>query len=95
MLSGTTRDWTHLDEQCGVHGLLATLQVTISNGKLCVVIQCLQNMQTVTFVFGYVHVWCCHKFVCLCIKCIVKGQRAGTCIREVTQVFVVSYVPPI
>ena len=20
----------------------------------------------VTFVFGFVHVWCCHKFVCLC-----------------------------
>ena len=38
----------------------------------------------VTFVFGYIHVWCCHKFVCLCIECIVKGQRAGTCIREVT-----------
>ena len=32
----------------------------------------------VTFVFGYVHVWCCHKFVCLCIKCVVEGQRAGT-----------------
>ena len=32
----------------------------------------------VTFVFGYVHVWCCHKFVCLCV---VEGQRAGTCIR--------------
>ena len=49
----------------------------------------------VTFVFGYVHVWCCHMFVCLCIECIVKGQRAGTCIREVPQVSVVSYVPPI
>ena len=33
----------------------------------------------VTFVYGYVHVWCCHKFVCLCIKCVVEGQRAGTC----------------
>ena len=32
----------------------------------------------VTFVFGYVHVWCCHKFVCLCV---VEGQRAGTCMR--------------
>ena len=35
----------------------------------------------VTFVFGYVHLWCCHKFVCLCIKCVVEGQRAGTCMR--------------
>ena len=43
----------------------------------------------VTFVFGFVHVWCCHKFVCLCIKCVVEGQR------DVTQVFVVSFVPPI
>ena len=32
----------------------------------------------VTFVFGYVHVWCCHKFVCLCV---VEGQRAGTYMR--------------
>ena len=40
----------------------------------------------VTFVFGFVHVWCCHKFVCLCV---VEGQR------DVTQVFVVSFVPPI
>ena len=38
----------------------------------------------VTFVFGFVHVWCCHKFVCLCAK-----------ERYVTQVFVVSFVPPI
>ena len=35
----------------------------------------------VTFVFGYVHVWCCHKFVCLCVKCVVEGQRAVTCKR--------------
>ena len=37
----------------------------------------------VTFVFGFVHVWCCHKFVCLCV---VEGQR------DVTQVFVCMYV---
>ena len=30
----------------------------------------------VTFVFGFVHVWCCHKFVCLCV---VEGQRAERC----------------
>ena len=30
-------------------------------------------------VFGFVHVWCCHKFVCLCIKCVVEGQRAERC----------------
>ena len=33
----------------------------------------------VIFIFGFVHVWWCHKFVCLCIKCVVEGQRAERC----------------
>ena len=62
------------------HGLPATLQVTNSNGKLlCGHLMPTEYADYVTFVFGFVHVWCCHKFECLCIKCVVEGQRAGTC----------------
>ena len=41
--------------------------MTNSNGKLlCSHLMPTEYADYVTFVFGFVHVWCCHKFVCLC-----------------------------
>jgi hypothetical protein len=66
MLSGTTRDWTYLNEQCGVHGLLAKPPGDNLKWKaLCCHAMPTEYADYVTFVFGYVHVWCCHKFVFL------------------------------
>ena len=68
------RDWTHLDEQCGMD-CQPPPGDKLKWKALCGHLMPTEYVDYVTFVFGYVHVCCCHKFVCLCV---VEGQRAGT-----------------